>query len=56
MRRLNTIISDLNVCKICENSYSKPEHEPRMLRCGHTLCLYCLMKIMENNNECPNCK
>lgn len=46
-------------CPICTRLYDVKEHEPRIIPfCGHSLCLKCLKKILNENAEtckCPLC-
>lgn len=44
-------------CSICVEQYSQDFfHNPRSLRCGHTFCTKCLMKIMTTKGmKCPVC-
>ena len=41
-------------CSICLEKYDKKEKLPRILKCGHTFCTSCLIKIKEKNK--PNNK
>lgn len=48
-------------CSICFTEYSPDErslHVPRILRCGHTFCAGCLIRILETTNSliCPKCR
>ena len=42
-------------CPICTIQYDQKSHIPKIITaCGHTICLHCLKKILENSNE-PKC-
>ena len=48
-------------CCICLCGYSTNErspHAPRVLKCGHTFCTSCLIKILETTHMlvCPKCR
>lgn len=48
-------------CGICFSEYSVDERSPcapRILRCGHTFCSDCLIKILETTHKlvCPKCR
>ena len=46
-------------CPIFTLEYNNQENEPRILTCGHTICLYCLKILMQSqakNLLCPLCK
>lgn len=46
-------------CHICSELYqSDGPHEPRILHCGHTMCLKCLTFLVCSSltNSCPFCK
>ena len=48
-------------CCICLCEYSTNErspHAPRVLRCGHTFCTSCLIRILETTHMlvCPKCR
>lgn len=48
-------------CGICFSEYSDDErsrYAPRILRCGHTFCSECLIRILETTNRlvCPKCR
>ena len=45
-------------CSICLEKYDKKEKLPRILKCGHTFCTSCLIKIKDKNKpdnkiKCP---
>ncbi|XP_052121835.1 uncharacterized protein LOC113206912 [Frankliniella occidentalis] len=41
-------------CDICMEDYDQGEHVPKMVPCGHTVCLKCLQK--SDKRECPTCR
>src|SRR5690349_2908980 len=43
-------------CAICLNAYSSTadERKPRLLVCGHSLCLACLRRIYKQQTEPPS--
>lgn len=48
-------------CSICFTEYSTDERSlraPRILRCGHTFCSGCLIRILETTSSlvCPKCR
>ncbi|TNV86534.1 hypothetical protein FGO68_gene7498 [Halteria grandinella] len=45
----------LLLCPICLEGYNQQEKCPKVLKCGHTLCLKCLQKQFKNL-QCPICR
>ena len=47
-------------CEICVSVYDSQEHLPKILSCGHTLCLCCVKKLLgmhpAGNLTCPKCR
>ncbi|XP_018023271.1 uncharacterized protein LOC108679179 [Hyalella azteca] len=45
-------------CKICFAEYDSGDHKPLCLNCGHTFCLYCILRLPANfhGRVCPNCR
>ncbi|XP_026288919.2 uncharacterized protein LOC113213907 [Frankliniella occidentalis] len=41
-------------CDICLEDYNEVEHVPKMVPCGHTVCLRCLEQ--SDRKECPTCR
>lgn len=55
----NHVIVDHLCCKICYEPYSEiGEREPKVLKCGHSVCFQCLNHIHKKTNGilCPFCK
>lgn len=53
------VVVDHLCCKICYESYSETgEREPKVLKCGHSVCFQCLSLIYKKKNAilCPFCK
>ena len=49
----------MSECGICRNEYKEgSENEPKVLKCGDTLCVKCIKKIRADNNKflCPYCR
>jgi len=44
-------------CSVCAENFGQDfNHQPRSLKCGHTFCTKCLMKIMTSRSiKCPMC-
>ncbi|KAB7499748.1 E3 ubiquitin-protein ligase TRIM32 [Armadillidium nasatum] len=50
-------MEDLVSCKICAQVYDSLQFIPKILKCGHTFCSPCLIKLLqEENPRCPNCR
>ena len=49
--------SQFLLCEICYLEYNTNENKPYLLNCGHTLCKYCLISILDTNyyskRKCP---
>lgn len=43
-------------CPVCYSDMVSRNNEPKVLPCGHTLCISCLDRIIRDNPECPMCK
>ncbi|XP_052124139.1 uncharacterized protein LOC113208760 [Frankliniella occidentalis] len=41
-------------CSICDEEYNQQEREPKVLPCGHTVCLRCLQQMQ--HWQCPTCR
>ncbi|XP_026288218.2 uncharacterized protein LOC113213385 [Frankliniella occidentalis] len=41
-------------CSICFEEYNHGERSPKMVPCGHTVCLQCLLR--SDKKECPMCR
>ena len=47
-------MDDILQCTICLENYNLTNKLPRVLKCGHTFCTLCLLKIKENTPlSCP---
>ena len=55
--RLRDRVENITECIICFERYSKT-HVPKILRCGHQVCMICLESIvsLDKSIECPECK
>jgi DNA repair helicase Rad3 len=41
-------------CEICYFDFDNSVHEPRLLKCGHTYCSFCLTSLLQNGMvKCP---
>ncbi|RXG70880.1 hypothetical protein Avbf_06678, partial [Armadillidium vulgare] len=49
-------MEDLVSCKICAQVYDCFHFIPKILKCGHTFCSPCLIKLLQENPRCPNCR
>ncbi|KAL7633185.1 UNVERIFIED_CONTAM: hypothetical protein RMT77_016555 [Armadillidium vulgare] len=43
-------------CKICGQVFDNLHSIPKMLKCGHTFCSSCLIKLLQENPFCPYCR
>ncbi len=42
------------ICEICQKDFNTKRNVPKMLQCGHTICLECVIKIQQKKIEkCP---
>lgn len=41
-------------CDICFEDYNQGERSPKIMPCGHTVCLQCLLQV--GKRECPTCR
>mmetsp|Transcript_39569 Transcript_39569/g.60469 ORF Transcript_39569/g.60469 Transcript_39569/m.60469 type:complete len:149 (+) Transcript_39569:3-449(+) len=47
----------MSSCIICFSTFDSHRCIPKMLYCGHTLCLECIITLRRNNDQrCPECK
>ncbi|KAL7631772.1 UNVERIFIED_CONTAM: hypothetical protein RMT77_017926 [Armadillidium vulgare] len=50
-------MEDLVSCNICAQVFDSLHFIPKMLiKCGHTFCSPCLIKLLQENPHCPNCR
>ncbi|KAL7633214.1 UNVERIFIED_CONTAM: hypothetical protein RMT77_016584 [Armadillidium vulgare] len=49
-------MEDLVSCNICAQVFDSLYFIPKMLKCGHTFCSPCLIKLLQENPRCPNCR
>jgi hypothetical protein len=47
-------MEEIMKCKICKFCYDIQSHEPKIIKCGHTFCLSCVKKKI-NDLTCPLC-
>ncbi|XP_034241548.1 heterogeneous nuclear ribonucleoprotein A1-like [Thrips palmi] len=40
-------------CDICFNDFDQAERTPKLLPCGHTFCLACLLAVVRSDSSCP---
>ena len=38
-------------CKLCFTPFNNTVNDPRMLSCGHTVCLSCLVRLLSDNKD-----
>lgn len=46
-------------CSVCLEPFDEDDHSPRTLRCGHTLCTFCIEALLQrfvNDRNCPECR
>jgi hypothetical protein len=44
-------------CGICAEKFNEKDKQPKILKCGHTICVKCLNKINKQSDfKCPYCK
>ncbi|KAL7633186.1 UNVERIFIED_CONTAM: hypothetical protein RMT77_016556 [Armadillidium vulgare] len=43
-------------CKICGQVFDNLHSITKMLKCGHTFCSSCLIKLLQENPFCPYCR
>ncbi|RXG60918.1 E3 ubiquitin-protein ligase TRIM13 [Armadillidium vulgare] len=43
-------------CEICSSEYDVSNVIPKVLQCGHSFCLPCLTKIIQDTSICPKCR
>ena len=44
-------------CPVCLDSFLEESTEPKVLKCGHTVCSVCLLNLVKANQiECPTCR
>ncbi|RXG52915.1 hypothetical protein Avbf_18461 [Armadillidium vulgare] len=58
MRFLEPVIrrmEDFASCNICVQVFDSLHFIPKILKCGHTFCSPCLIKLLQENPFCPNC-
>ena len=48
----NNLLNSENICLICANEYK----DVCKLRCGHKICLSCLINWFRQSNTCPFCR
>ncbi|KAL7631197.1 UNVERIFIED_CONTAM: hypothetical protein RMT77_018501 [Armadillidium vulgare] len=49
-------MEDLVSCNICAEEFDRLHFIPKVLKCGHTFCSPCLIKLLQENPFCPNCR
>ncbi|KAL7633187.1 UNVERIFIED_CONTAM: hypothetical protein RMT77_016557 [Armadillidium vulgare] len=50
-------MEDLVSCNICAQVFDSLHFIPKMLiKCGHTFCSPCLIKLLQENPRCPKCR
>ncbi|KAL7631325.1 UNVERIFIED_CONTAM: hypothetical protein RMT77_018373 [Armadillidium vulgare] len=49
-------MEDFVSCKICAQEFDNLRFIPKMLKCRHTFCSPCLIKLLQENPFCPNCR
>ncbi|XP_063772733.1 E3 ubiquitin-protein ligase TRIM32-like [Pseudophryne corroboree] len=60
-------LHDFSHCTICTEIYNETNRRPKLLSCGHTLCLKCLQELFSrtldlpvyqqtSNLRCPSCR
>ncbi|KAL7632966.1 UNVERIFIED_CONTAM: hypothetical protein RMT77_016676 [Armadillidium vulgare] len=50
-------MEDFVSCNICAQVFDGLHFIPKMLiKCGHTFCSPCLIKLLQENPRCPNCR
>ncbi|KAL7630971.1 UNVERIFIED_CONTAM: hypothetical protein RMT77_018741 [Armadillidium vulgare] len=50
-------MEDLVSCNICAQVFDSLHFIPKMLiKCGHTFCSPCLIKLLQENPRCPYCR
>ena len=55
----STVVVDHLCCKICYEPYQENgEKEPKVMKCGHSICLNCVGMIYKKHShiKCPFCK
>ncbi|RXG59568.1 LON peptidase N-terminal domain and RING finger protein C14F5.10c [Armadillidium vulgare] len=52
----NVIMEDFVSCNICAQVFDSLHFIPKILKCGHTFCSPCLIKLLQENPNCPNCR
>ncbi|KAL7631769.1 UNVERIFIED_CONTAM: hypothetical protein RMT77_017923 [Armadillidium vulgare] len=48
-------MEDFASCNICVQVFDSFHFIPKILKCGHTFCSPCLLKLLQENPFCPNC-
>ncbi|RXG59774.1 E3 ubiquitin-protein ligase KEG, partial [Armadillidium vulgare] len=43
-------------CEVCSSEYDVSNVIPKVLQCGHSFCLPCLTKIIQDTSICPKCR
>ena len=44
-------------CVICDIPYDESNRKPRMLKCGHSYCSFCLKELLKHQPIlCPECR
>ncbi|KAL7631771.1 UNVERIFIED_CONTAM: hypothetical protein RMT77_017925 [Armadillidium vulgare] len=49
-------MEDFVSCKICAQEFDNLRFIPKILKCRHTFCSPCLIKLLQENPFCPNCR
>ncbi|RXG53763.1 hypothetical protein Avbf_13146 [Armadillidium vulgare] len=49
-------MEDFVSCNICAQVFDSLHFIPKILKCGHTFCSPCLIKLLQENPYCPNCR
>ncbi|KAL7633213.1 UNVERIFIED_CONTAM: hypothetical protein RMT77_016583 [Armadillidium vulgare] len=49
-------MEDFVSCNICTQVFDSLHFIPKILKCGHSFCSPCLIKLLQENRRCPNCR
>ncbi|RXG53886.1 hypothetical protein Avbf_15725 [Armadillidium vulgare] len=49
------MMENIFICNGCKLDFNKLSNIPKVLNCGHSVCLPCIRKILIENQCCPNC-
>ncbi|KAJ1529576.1 hypothetical protein ONE63_006347 [Megalurothrips usitatus] len=50
-------VGDALLCPLCIEKFDLDDRRPKLLDCGHTHCLSCLVRLAKaSSRQCPRCR